>query len=90
MPTHLKYACKTGYFKIFGYAKNTTSDVPSLILKPHYNRYFCHITTEKWSQICTSIIRNGFFKDILFLGSFPILILIVNLIANLDHDEDEI
>ena len=30
--------------------------------------------------------RNGFFKDILFLGSFPIVIPIVNFIANLDHE----
>ena len=32
---YLKNACKTGYFKTFGYAKNTTSDVPSSILRPH-------------------------------------------------------
>ena len=87
---YLKNTCKAGYFKILGYAKNITSDVPSSILRPHYNRYFCHITVKKWSQICTSNIRNVFFKDILFLGWFPILILIVNWIANLDHEEVEI
>ena len=65
---------------IFGYAKNTTSEGPRSILRPLYNRYFCHITIKKWSQICTRTIRNGFFKDILFLSSFPIVIPIVNLI----------
>ena len=35
-------------------------------------------------------IRNGFFKDIVFLGSFPIVIPIVNLIANLDHEGVEL
>ena len=70
---------------MFGYAKNTTHDGPSSILKPLYNRYFGHITIEKWSQICTMTIRNGIFKDILFLGLFSIVFPIVNLIANLDH-----
>ena len=70
---------------MFGYAKNTTSEGSSSILRPRYNRYFCHITIEKWSQICTRTIRNGFFKDNLFLGLFPIVIT-VNLTANLDHE----
>ena len=90
IPKYLKNACKAGYFNIFGCAKNTTSEGPSSILRPLYNRYFCHITIEKWSQICTRTIRNGFFKDILFLGSFPIVIPIVNLIANLDHEGVEL
>ena len=47
---------------------------------------FCQITIEKWSQICIRTIRNVFFLDILFFGLFPIVIPIVNLIANLDHE----
>ena len=61
IPKYLKNACKAGYFNIFGYAKNTTSDGSTSILRPLYNRYFCHITMEKWSQICTRTIKNGFF-----------------------------
>ena len=90
IPKYLKNACKAGYFDIFGYAKNTTSNGPSSILRPLYNRYFGHITIEKWSQICTTTIRNGIFKDILFLGSFPIVFSIVNFIANLDHEGVEV
>ena len=86
IPKYLKYACKAGYSNIFGYAKNTTSDGPSSILGPLYNRYFCHITVEKWSRICTWTIKNVFFKDFLFFfGLFPMVIPIINLIANLDH-----
>ena len=81
IPKYLKNACKAGYFNIFGYAKNTTPEGPSSILRPLYNRYFCHITIEKWSQIGTRTIRNGFFKDILFLCLFRIVILIKNLIS---------
>ena len=86
IPKYLQNACKAGYFNIFGYAKNTTYEGPSSILKPLNNRYFCHITIEKWSHFCTRTIGNGFFKDILLLGSFPIVIPIVNLIENLDHE----
>ena len=32
IPKYLKNACKAGYFNIFGYAKNTTSDGPWSIL----------------------------------------------------------
>ena len=90
IPKYLKNACKSGYFKVFGYAKNTTFEGSSSILKPLYNRYFCHITIEKCSQICTRTIRNGFFKDILFLGLFPIVTPIINFIANLDHEGVEL
>ena len=71
-------------FNNFGYAKNTTSDGPTSILRPLYNGYFCHITIKRWSQICTRTIINGFFKDIQFLASFPFVIPNVNKIANLD------
>ena len=90
IPKYLKNACKAGYFNIFGYAKNTTSDGPSSVLRPLYNRYFYHITIEKWSQICTKTIRNGFFKDIQMLALFPIVIPIVNIITNLDHEGVEL
>ena len=33
IPKYLKNACKAGDSNIFGYAKNTTSDVPSSILR---------------------------------------------------------
>ena len=90
IPKYLKNACKACYLNVFGYVKNTTFDGPTSILRPLYNRYFCHITIEKWSQICTRTIRNGFFKDILFLGLFPIVIPIVNSISNLDHEGVEL
>ena len=56
IPKYLKNACNTGYFNIFGYAKNTTSDGPTSFLRTLYNRYFCHITIEKWSRVCTRTI----------------------------------
>ena len=56
IPKYLKNACKAGYLNIFGYAKNTTSDGPTSILRPLYNRYFCHITIEKWSQVYPHIV----------------------------------
>ena len=59
IPKYLKNTCKAGYFNIFGCAKKTTSEDSSSILRPLYNRYFCHITIEKQSQIGTSTIRNG-------------------------------
>ena len=90
IPKDLKNVCKAGYFNFFGYVKNTNSDGPISIPRPLYNRYFCPITIKKWSQICTRTINNGFFKDILFFGLFPIVIPIVNLIANLDREGDEL
>ena len=40
IPTYLENVCKAGYFNMFGYAKSTTSDGPSSILRPIYNIYF--------------------------------------------------
>ena len=37
-----------------------------------FNRYFCHITFIKWSQICTRTTRKYFSEDIFSVGSFPI------------------
>ena len=83
-------AGKAGYFNLFVNAKNTTSDGPSSILRPLYNSYFCHFTIEKWSQICTRTIRNGFFQGYSVLGSFTIVIPIVNSMSNLDNEGVEL
>ena len=34
IPKYWKNVCKAGHFNIFGYAKNTTSEGPSSILRP--------------------------------------------------------
>ena len=81
---NVKRTCFACIFQIFGYANYPISDGPSAILRPFYNRYFCHITM--WSQIYTRTIRKCLFKDILFLGAFPIIIPIVNSISNLEHE----
>ena len=92
-PMQFKVTRKAGN----GYARKTTSGCPSSILRPLYNIYFCHITIEKWSQICTRTIRIVFFQRYSFFGFLsycnPIVILfnpIVNLIANLDHEGVEL
>ena len=72
----LKIALKTAIFKYFWYARNDTSGNKNLNLRPLYDRYFCHITIIKWSQICTRIIRKYFSEDIFLGGSFPIEITI--------------
>ena len=90
IPKYLKNVCKACYFNIFDFAKNTASDCTTSILRPLYENYFCHIAIEKWSQIFTRTIRNGFFKDIQFLASFSIVIPIVNIISNLDHEGVEL
>ena len=65
--------------------QHTTSDGSITILRSLYNRYFCHITIEKWCQMYTRTIRKCFFEDTLFLGAFHIVIPSVNSISNLDH-----
>ena len=75
---------------LHAFFKNATSDDPSAILKLLYNRYFFHITIEKWSQISTRTIRKCLFEDILFLGAIPIVIPIVNSISNLDYEGIEL
>ena len=87
---NVKITCFECIFQIFGYANNTISDGPNAILRPLYNRYLCHITIVKWSQIYTRTIRKCLFEDILFLGAFPIVIPIVNLISNLDNERVEL
>ena len=39
---------------------NTSSDGPA-ILRPLYNKYFCHITIKKWSKIYSRTIRKCLF-----------------------------
>ena len=48
-------------FDNFGYARNCTSGSGNQNPRPLYNRYFCHITIMKWSQIYTRTMRKGFF-----------------------------
>ena len=86
---HVKITCFACICQLFGYANNNTSDSPSVILRPFYDRYFCHITIEKWSHICTRTITKCLFEDILFLGAFPIVIPNVS-ISNLDHEGVEL
>ena len=83
---HVKITSFAYIFQMFGYGNKITYDGPSAIPRPLYNRYLCHITIEKWSQICTRTIRKCLFKDILFLGASPIVIPIVNSISNLNHE----
>ena len=70
-------ALKTKFIEKFGYARNETSSSENLNLRILYNRYFCHITIVKWSQICTRTTRKSFFEDIKFLAPFSIEIPIV-------------
>ena len=78
----LKYLneCKAGYYKIFGYAKT-----PLLMVLVQFWDHFLADTFVtillKRSQVCTGTIRNDIFKDILFLGSFLIVIPIVIIIV---------
>ena len=78
-PQVLKNAYKTGIFKKFGNARNDTSVHKIQILRPLYNRYFCHITIKKWSRNCTRTIRKCFFCNIYFFTPFPIEISITPL-----------
>ena len=78
-PQVFKNAYKTGIFKKFGYARNDTSVHKNQILRPLYNRYFCHITIKKWSRNCIRTIRKCFFCNIYFPRLFPIEISITPL-----------
>ena len=44
----------------------------SLILRPLYNRYFCHITIIKWSRTCQNSTGKYFFVEIFFNETFYI------------------
>ena len=74
-----KIALKTAIFKIIGYARNGTSVHKNLFLRPLYNRYFCHITIIKWSQISKKSIGKCIFRNIYILGPFSIKFPIVTL-----------
>ena len=69
---NFKITLKTAIFQKCGYARNDTFGHGNLNLRPLYNRYFCHITTLKWSQICQNFIKKCFLGDILFFGKFSI------------------
>ena len=64
---------------------NTTLRGQYLILRKLYERYLCHNNVATCFQNCTNTIKKCLFKDILFVGPFPIVIPIVNSISNLDH-----
>ena len=66
-------------FKIWGQAEIGTSGHKNPILRPLYNRYFCHITIIKWSQIPKKSIRKCYFRGIFILGPFSIKFPIVTL-----------
>ena len=38
----------------------------SLIVRPLYNRYVCHIIVIKWSRICQNFIESAFMKIFFF------------------------
>ena len=44
----------------------------SPILRPLYNRYFCHISIIKWSRICQNSTRKCVFGDIFLKINFPL------------------
>ena len=46
-------------------------------LRPLYNRYFCHITIIKWSQIYKKFYQKVFFSRYFFWDPFPIKFLIM-------------
>ena len=59
--------------KILGEAKKGVSLYKIQILRPLYNRYFCHITIRRWSRICQNFSRKCFFLEIYFLkNNFPL------------------
>ena len=65
-------ALKTAIFKILGCARNGTSVNKNHVLRPLYNRYFCHITIVKWSWNNKKTIKQFIFLDIFILGPFSI------------------
>ena len=76
----------TKVYIIMCYAKHTTSDGPSVILRPLYRIYFCHITIDL-CLICARTIRNCLFKNILFFGLFPTVMPIEKFNCKSDHKE---
>jgi len=61
LPFDLKNTLKTAILQIFGDARAGTSGHKNPFLRPLYNRYFCHITIVKWSQIYKKIHQKVFF-----------------------------
>ena len=86
----LKYPALHAFFKYLGLP--TTPLLMVLVqFWDHFKTVtFGHITTQKWSHICTRTIRKCLFEDILFFGAFPFVIPIVNSISNLNHEGVEL
>ena len=64
------FQCK---FKIIGQAKKGVSVQKYPILRPLYNRYFCHFTIIKWSWISQNSTRKCFFwRYIILKIDFPL------------------
>ena len=59
------------YFKIIGQAKKGVSVHNNPILRPLYDRYFCHISIIKWFQICQNSIKKNFFGEIFCFAFTP-------------------
>ena len=66
-------------FKIWGWAEKGISVHKNHVLRPLYNRYFCHITIVKWSRINKKSIRKCILWDTFILGLFSIKFPIVTL-----------
>ena len=66
-------------FKIWDWAKKGVSVHKNYVLRPLYNRYFCHIIIVKMSWINQKSIQKCIFLDIFILGLFSIKFPIVTL-----------
>ena len=73
IPKDDKITCFAFIFQLIGCAKNPTAGGPFS---------FYHITNAKLPHNFIRTIRKCFFKDVLFLGSCPIIIATINSMAN--------
>ena len=65
LPYSFKMTLKQQFCKNLGITNDTSSHTNS-VLRPHYNRYFCHITIIKWSQtfqLPSEFFLGGFKKE---------------------------
>ena len=58
IPKYLENCCFQCNFKIWCWAEKGISGHKNSILRPLYDRYFCHITIVKWSWISQKSIRK--------------------------------
>ena len=72
-PNFWKISVFNANLKSYGRPKKGLSVQKSPILRPLYNRYFCHITIIKWSRICRNSTRKCFFGDIFSTYPFSII-----------------